>query len=125
MEQETFEISLGDGAMIDVPSGQKVVLLDIIWNSEGPDGTAPRFRFVAPAIARDGGAVDFDAAERDLQSLCEGFVLSKLAEKGTEAPLVLLTMTDREVEFGVSDPLSTQYVDAFSIDGTTCIREIF
>jgi len=120
-----LDISVGDGALIAVPSGQLVTLLDIIWNSEGPDGPAPRFRFVAPAIARDGGSVSYDAAEADLQHLCEAFAAPKLAEHGLDAPLVLLTLADRPVEFGVPDPEATQYVDAFRIEGTTCVREIF
>jgi hypothetical protein len=125
MDDLALDITLGDGAAIAVPSGQQVRLLDIIWNSEGPDGPAPRFRFIAPAIARAGGSVAYEAAEADLQHLCEGFALAKLAERGAVAPLVLLGMADREIEFGVTDPEATQYVDAFVIEGTTCIREIF
>lgn len=120
-----MDIEQGDGAAIDVPSGQAVTLLDIIWNSEGPDGPAPRFRFLAPAIARDGGSVPFELAEGDLQHLCEGFARAKLAEKGADAPLILLALLDRAVEFGTSDPEATQYADAFSFDGSTCIREVF
>lgn len=124
MEQE-LDITLGDGAAIAVPSNQAVTLLDIIWNSTGPEGPAPRFRFVAPAIAREGGSMTFEAAEADLQHLCESFALAKLAEKGISAPMVLLSMADRAVEFGVSDPDATQYFETFSIDGSTCSREIF
>ncbi len=124
MEQE-LDITLGDDTAIAVPSGQAVTLLDIIWNSIGPEGAAPRFRFVAPAIARAGGSVAYEAAEGDLQHLCESFALAKLAEKGIAAPLVLLAMADRAVEFGVSDPEATQYFETFSINGATCIREIF
>ncbi len=122
---EELDITTGDGAALDVPSQQGVTLIDIIWNSEGPEGPAPRFRFLAPAIARQGGTVPFAVAEADLQHLCEGFVLNALAERGLAAPLVLLTLADRAVEFGVTDPDATQYVDAFSLDGTTCIREVF
>lgn len=124
MEQE-LDITLGDGAAIAVPSNQAVTLLDIIWNSTGPEGPAPRFRFVAPAIAREGGSMTFEAAEADLQHLCENFALPKLAEKGISAPMVLLSLADRAVEFGISDPEATQYFEAFSIDGSTCSREIF
>lgn len=129
METDALDITLGEavdgGAAIAVPSGQAVTLLDIIWNSMGPEGPAPRFRFLAPAIARDGGSIDFDLAEADLQHLCEGFALAQLAQRGVVAPLVLLTLADRVVEFGVPDPEATQYVGAFRIEGTTCISEIF
>lgn len=125
METEELQITVGDGAAISVPSSQMVTLIDIIWNSEGPEGPAPRFRFLAPAIAREGGSVGFDAAEADLQHLCEAFALQQMAARGVSAPLVLVGLADRVVEFGVSDPESTQFVEAFRIDGTTCIREIF
>lgn len=125
MEQESLDVTLGDGAAIAVPSGQAVTLQDIIWNSQGPEGPAPRFRFLAPAITREGGSIAFDAAEADILNLCQTYVIAKLAEKGVTAPLVLISMADRTVEFGVSDPEATQYFETFSIDGTTCIREIF
>ena len=125
MEQETFDVSVGDGAAIAVPSGQAVTLLDIIWNSIGPEGPAPRFRFVAPAIAKEGGNVSYEVTEADLAALCQSYVIGTLAEKGVAAPLVLVSIADRAVEFGVSDPEATQYFEAFLIDGSTCSREIF
>lgn len=125
MDMETLDISQGDGVPIAVPSGQVVTLLDIIWNSEGPDGPTPRFRFVAPGIARVGGSVDFATAEGDLQHLCDGFARGHLAQRGLDVPLVLLSMADRALEFGMSDPDATQYVEAFLVQGPTCVREIF
>jgi hypothetical protein len=125
MEQENLDVSVGDGAAIAVPSGQAVTLLDIIWNSIGPEGPAPRFRFVAPAIAKEGGSISYEVTEADLLDLCQSYVIGKLAEKGVAAPLVLVSIADRAVEFGVSDPEATQYFEAFTIDGSTCSREIF
>jgi hypothetical protein len=125
MEQENLDVTLGDGAAIAVPSGQAVTLLDIIWNSQGPEGPAPRFRFVAPAIAKNGGSVDYEVTEADVMDLCQTYVITALAQKGVAAPLVLVSIADRAVEFGVSDPEATQYFETFSIDGSTCSREIF
>ena len=125
MEQENLDVTVGDGAAIAVPSGQGVTLLDIIWNSIGPDGPAPRFRFVAPAIAKLGGSVGYEVTEPDLVALCQSYVVGKLAEKGVAAPLVLVSIADRAVEFGVSEPEATQYFETFSINGSTCSREIF
>jgi hypothetical protein len=125
MEQENLDVTLGDGAAIAVPSGQSVALLDIIWNSQGPDGPAPRFRFVAPAIAKYGGTVSYEATEADLVDLCQSYVIGALVQKDVVAPLVLVSIADRAVEFGVSDPEATQYFETFSINGSTCSREIF
>ncbi len=123
--EQVLDITLGDDAVLVVPSGQAVTLLDIIWNSQGPEGPAPRFRFVAPAIARAGGSVSFAAAEADMLHLCQTFALAKLAEKGLTAPLVLVSIADRAVEFGMPDEAATQYFETFSIQGTTCTRELF
>lgn len=120
-----LDITLGEEIAIAVPSQQSVTLLDIIWNSEGPDGPAPRFRFLAPAIARAGGSVDFATIEGDLQHLCETYVQDALAAKGIAAPVVLLSMADRAVDFGSTDPEATQYFDQFTITDTSCIREVF
>ena len=125
MEQDDLDITLGDGTLIEVPSQQAVTLLDVIWNSQGPEGPTPRFRFLAPAISRDGGSIDFAAAEADFQHLCEGFVQAQLAQRGLDAPMVLIALYDRAVAFGTSDPESTQFVEAFRIEGATCVREIF
>jgi|LauGreSuBDMM15SN_2_FD.fasta_scaffold32996_1 hypothetical protein len=125
MDQENFDITQGSDAVIAVPSGQAVTLLDIIWNSIGPEGPAPRFRFVAPAIAKLSGSVSYEVTEADLVALCQSYVIGKLAEKGVAAPFVLVSFADRAVEFGVSDPEATQYFEVFSINGSTCSREIF
>lgn len=120
-----LDITQGDGAALAVPSGQLVQLLDIIWNSEGPDGPTPRFRFVAPAIARMGGSVGFETVEADLQYLCETFGLEQLSQRGLMPALVLMSISDRAVAFGESNPDVTQYFDAFTIEGQSCIREYF
>jgi hypothetical protein len=125
VEQDGLKVSYGSDAALPVPSGQGVTLLDIIWNSEGPEGVTPRFRFLAPAIARSGGSVSYELAEMDLQHLCDEFVLAALGENGPLPATVLLTLADRAIEFGVSDPDSTQYTEMFRLDGTTCIREVF
>lgn len=125
MNLETLDITFGEEIALAVPSQQSVTLLDIIWNSEGPDGPAPRFRFLAPAIAREGGGVDFAAVEVDLLHLCQTFVVQALAAKGVAPPLVLMSIADRAVDFGSTDPEATQYFDVFTVTGTTCTRQIF
>jgi hypothetical protein len=108
-----------------VPSGQLVVLQDIIWNSIGPEGPLARFRFLAPAIARDGGTVGFETASADLLHLCQSVVLTELAQRGAMPARVSVSMGDRAVVFGDSDPEATQYFEMFQIDGDTCIWEAF
>lgn len=118
-------ILTGDGSRIEVPSGQDVTLLDVIWNEMGPVGLTMRFRFVAPGIARDGGKVDFETAVADMQALCEGFALPRLAGLGPKPAQIVISLADRAVPFGESAPDATQFFEAFSIDGTTCTWEMY
>ncbi len=125
MSSEFADVTMGDGTVFAVPSGQAVTLQDIIWNSMGPDGPLARFRFLAPAIARDGGTVDFDAAAADLAHLCQNVALPELAQRGGMPVRVAVSMGDRAVVFGESDPEATQYFEMFQIDGDTCVWEAF
>ena len=70
----------GGGLTIEVPSGQPITLLDVIWNVPGPLGMATRFRFLAPAIARGEGSVDFEVAAADMMHLCQNFARPKVLE---------------------------------------------
>lgn len=115
----------GDGAAIPVPSGQPVTLQDVIWNESGPQGLTLRFRFIAPQIARAGGSVDFDTAAADMQALCEGFALPRLAEFGPMPAQVVISLADVEVPFGEAAPDATQFFEAFSIRDGACIWEIY
>lgn len=111
--------------LIAVPSGQPVTLQDVIWNVPGPDGLTLRFRFIAPEIAADGGSIGYDDASMDMQHLCETYVLPRIAEYGPAPQQVIISLADREVEFGDSAPEATQFFDAYSYQDGICILEVF
>lgn len=111
--------------VIAVPSGQPVMLQDVIWNVPGPDGLTLRFRFIAPQIAQDGGSIDYNLASADMQHLCESYVLPRIAEYGPEPQQIIISLADREVEFGDSAPDVTQFFDAYSYQDGICILEAF
>ena len=125
MQADGVQVTPGSDEAITVPSGQAVTLQDVIWNAPGPDGLVARFRFVAPAIARDGGAVDFDTASADMQALCQVYALARLSEFGPMPSQIIISMADRAVPFGEAAPDATQFFEAYSIDGNTCIWEAF
>jgi hypothetical protein len=109
---------------LDLPSGQSVRLHEVVVE-EISGQTAARFRFIAPAIARDGGTVRFTDAELDMEMLCEAVALPYIAEHALAAQSVVISLADREVEFGSSNPDVTQFFDAFSVRDNTCIWEAF
>lgn len=115
----------GDDMPIAVPSGQVVTLQEALWNVPGPDGLVTRFRFVAPAINRVTGSVDFETAAADLLHLCNTFALQRVVQIGPASAQVILSMADRPLPFGEAAPDATQYFEAYRIENGACIWEVF
>lgn len=115
----------GDDTPIPVPSGQLVTLQEVIWNEPGTEGLTIRFRFVAPAIAREGGTVPFETAVWDMLALCQTYALPRIAETGPMPERVVVSMSDVPVVFGEADPGATQFFEAYSIEDGNCIWEAF
>jgi hypothetical protein len=114
---------------IKLPSGQQVTLLEALGNSPGSNGVALRYRFLAPAVARDGGSIDADTAGADMDWLCQTYALPRLPVTGPMPAEIIISMADRDVPFGESDPEATQFFNAYSIetsiDGANCLWEPF
>lgn len=111
--------------VIEVPSGQKVTLLDVITNVPGPDGLAARFRFLAPAIGRNGGTVGPEAAAADMDFLCESYALERISEMGPQPQQIIISMSDMDVPFGETRPDATQFFNSYSIEDGTCVWDVY
>ncbi|MFN3294273.1 MAG: DUF6497 family protein [Gemmobacter sp.] len=97
-----------------------------MWNEPGPAGLTVRFRFIAPRIAREGGTIDFDTAAEDMDHLCQTFALPRIETvTGPQPAQVVISLSDRPVEFGVITPEATQFFEAYSIEDGTCVWEAF
>lgn len=110
--------------LVEVPSGQPVHLQEVLIDTVETQ-TWLRFRFVAPAIAREGGSVDYAAAEPDMAHLCADFALRYIAEQALTVNRIAISLADRETEFGASDPEATQFIEVYRPDGGACIWEAF
>jgi Family of unknown function (DUF6497) len=108
-----------------VPSGQVVTLLDVITNIPGPEGLTTRFRFLAPAIARDGGTVDAEAAAADMDFLCQSYALAKIANTGPQPEQIIISMSDVDVPFGEARPEATQFFNSYSIADGSCVWDVY
>jgi hypothetical protein len=115
----------GSGEKIEVPSGQEISLLDVIWNEEGPNGLVTRFRFLAPGIARDQGTVSFEVAAADMAHLCQEYALPRVTGSVALPSQIIVSLSDRPVPFGEPDPDSTQFFEAYRIENGACIWEAF
>ncbi|MBV7408937.1 hypothetical protein KJP29_08070 [Maritimibacter sp. DP1N21-5] len=106
----------------DVPSGQPVSLSEVLIDEVGAEMWM-RFRFLAPDIARESGTVTYAEAEPDFQALCDGFALSYMSNFGLSADVVVISLMDRPVAFGTTDPDATQFFEAFRPGPNGCVWE--
>ncbi|WP_227754369.1 DUF6497 family protein [Stagnihabitans tardus] len=113
------------GGKVVLPSGQEVTLLEVISNVPGAYGLALRYRFLAPEVAREGGTVDAETAGADMDWLCQTYALPKLPVNGPMPAEIIISMSDRDVPFGESDPEATQFFNAYSIEAGNCLWEPF
>lgn len=115
----------GDAMLIALPSGQSVSLIEAIMNSPGPNGMVARFRFLAPQINPENGTVDLETASSDIAWLCQNYALARVAELGPTPSQIIVSLEDRAVPFGESDPEAVQFFEAFRVENGSCIWEVF
>ncbi len=114
-----FVPALTLGASQSVPSGQPVELFEVLIDELGGE-TWLRFRFIAPQIAHTENPLSFDQVQTDFEHLCAFVAVPYMDEFTLEADLVVITLLDRHVDFGVSDPDAVQLIEAFRVDGGLC-----
>jgi hypothetical protein len=124
-QAEGPQVAAGDDLAVAVPSGQQVTLQDVIWNVPGPNGLAIRFRFLAPAIAKAGGTVDFATAAADMAHLCQSFALPRVSDFGPRPTQIIISFADQPVPFGEPAPEATQFFEAYRLENDACIWEPF
>jgi hypothetical protein len=107
---------------VEVPSGESIELQEVLIDEVGVQ-TWLRFRFVAPYIARDTGAVDFAQVGADMTYLCDALAIPYMAQHALDGEVIVISLADRVTEFGVSDPEATQFFEAFRLSNDTCIWE--
>lgn len=105
-----------------VPSGNDLQFQEMIFETRADSSRVARFRYVMPLIRQ---GVEFAQIEADFFHLCIGVAVPYLAIEGETVDQVIISMADRETEFGVLSTLGTQYFEAFSVQDGTCIWEGF
>jgi hypothetical protein len=108
-----------------VPSGQAVTLQDVIVDQPSPAAAIYRFRFLAPAIARGGGTMDFEASIADMQHLCDSYAMQQIMPPMPAASQVIIAFSDMALPFGETNPAVTQFFLAFSLKDGLCVLEPF
>jgi hypothetical protein len=106
-----------------LPSGLEARLFEVLTDRPSGGGLIYRFRYVAEGFAAGEGRLD--AIAEDLDWLCEAHVLQRVADIGPQPGLVVVSLADRESEFGVYDAAVTQVFEAYRIEDDRCIWEMF
>ena len=96
-------------------------LAETIRDTAGPAGLTDRFRFLAPWIA---GTAYEDIAP-DIQWLCDTVALPRVESSTPPPAQIVISLSDREVAFGASDPDATQFFEAFTVADDACMVELF
>jgi hypothetical protein len=99
-----------------------VALQEVLVEELGEE-TWLRFRFIAPDISRAGADIGYEAAAGDMIHLCEMLALPYMAEYALKGDVIVVSLADRAVEFGVPDPEATQFFEAFRPVDNSCIWE--
>ena len=110
-----------DKNVLDLPSGLKATLQEMLWDRPG-GGLVFRFRFVADAFDPDVGA---GLIAQDLEFLCNSFAVPRLASTGPQPSQIVISLADKPSQFGIYDSEVKQVFETYSIEGETCIWEIF
>jgi hypothetical protein len=105
---------------VAAPSGVPMSFVEVLLE---PDTGFARFRFLAPGLGTPGR--ELAAISGDFVWLCERLALPALKQAAWEAGQVVISISDRDVPFGQTDPDAVQYFDGFSISGDTCLWEPF
>lgn len=107
-------------AELALPSGMDADLLEGFVEIQ-PDGERwARFRFVMPALTE---GADFDSVQNDFAVLCDEAALPMLKAAEEEVSRVVLSLMDKPLEFGQSDPETMQFFEVFTIRDGRCIWE--
>ncbi|MBO9403171.1 DUF6497 family protein [Shimia sp. R9_3] len=105
-----------------VPSGNVVSLHEVLFETRADTSRVARFRYVMPVMQQ---GVTFAEIEGDFFHLCNGVAVPYLAVSEEKVDQVIISMADRETEFGVMTHLAQQYFEAFSVQDGICIWEGF
>ncbi|MCG7519257.1 DUF6497 family protein [Ruegeria sp. Ofav3-42] len=109
-------------SLLPVPSGQPVHLSDVLLDNN-PGELWVRFRFIAPKIGSTVGRIGYDVASADMEHLCQTLAVAYVAKHELDPARVVISLSDRPIEFGRASPDATQFFEAYRLEQSRCIWE--
>ncbi|KAB7615416.1 hypothetical protein F9L33_01220 [Amylibacter sp. SFDW26] len=116
---------LGTTAYADlppVPSGQSLEVFEETFHTTTPTRRQFYLGILAPAIT-EGGEVGFEAANADIDVLCEDYALNKAQNPNDgldAAHEVVIRLMDKPIKYGDSNPDIRQYMGFYDISEGLC-----
>lgn len=105
-----------------VPSGHSLTLQETLVD-HATEQSVLRLRYVMPAIADK--SLGYNDLLADFEYLCETQAVPEALAQPTPIQQIVISLSDQETEFGVSNPDATQYFEAFNLETDICILEGF
>lgn len=105
-----------------VPSGYSLSLQEVRIDQAAGQSVL-RMRYVMPAIATQ--SLDYNDVSADFEHLCTTHAVPEAKSLQTPVQQIVISLSDQETEFGVSNPDATQYFEAFNLETDICIWEGF
>ncbi len=118
-------VVFGTSAFADlppVPSGQSLEVFEEAFHTTTPTRRQFYLGILAPAI-KEGGDVGFEAANTDIDVLCEDYALNKAQNPNDgldAAHEVVIRLMDSPIEYGDSNPDIRQYMGFYNISEGLC-----
>lgn len=106
-----------------VPSGFELSLQEVIYETLQDNTAVARFRYVMPIIGQEG--ISFDDVEPDFLYLCETHARRSLEKADKTVDQIIISLADRETEFGTVSHVATQFFEAYRVENGACIWEGF
>ncbi len=108
----------------DLPSDRSVDLRDVLLDQVGAE-TWARFRFVSDELDEDAAQADSREIETDMAALCSRRALPYLKQNVLKAEVVVISVSDRDVPFGETNPQAIQFFEAYRVSDGSCQWEPF
>lgn len=106
-----------------VPSGYTLYLHEMIFETRQDASKVVRFRYVMPIIGQE--AVTFAHVQQDFEHLCNADAIPALSKQSQIVDQIIISLSDRETEFGATTSVATQFFEAYSVENGSCIWEGF
>ncbi len=110
--------------ILSVPSAQSLSKIEFLYEPHPEDGENWLvLRFLAPGISRETGTVSREESRPDMDYICANIGLKVATDMGGNIDLIMVSLVDKNIKRGESNPDVTQYFTLYRIADSKCVWE--